>query len=390
MPAASSLARVLACFQTLVAMCEEISGWDGSACGQAEGNRNPAQPAPGNARKHQAGQRPGSGLELDEVCAHTSSPLTSAVRSTAGILTFYPLIIRMDDQVISGPSDQDRMHTWKDAAERWQQETEHKKTAHEDARKLQWIGQHLDALPLRAVTADVIRTLAAARRAEGSGVSTVNRYLALVRAILRRAAFDWDWIEKPPPVRLRPEPRGRTTWLQQEQAKALFAELPEHLKAPFVFSLATGLRMSNVIRLTWDQVLIRRGILLFDGDDMKSGDPFAPALNDSALEVLRHQLGKHPRYVFTYKGRAMARASNSAWYKAKRRAGLAHLRWHDLRHTWATWHVLAGTSLDVVQDLGGWKTRIMVRRYAHLQPGAHRAQARNVDGDLAGFMESFD
>lgn len=83
-PAASSLARVLACFQTLVAMCEEISGWDGSACGQAEGNRNPAQPAPGNARKHQAGQRPGSGLELDEVCTHTSSPLTSAVRSTAG------------------------------------------------------------------------------------------------------------------------------------------------------------------------------------------------------------------------------------------------------------------------------------------------------------------
>lgn len=58
-------------------MCEEISGWDGSACGQAEGNRNPAQPAPGNARKHQAGQRPGSGLELDEVCdMHTSSPLT--------------------------------------------------------------------------------------------------------------------------------------------------------------------------------------------------------------------------------------------------------------------------------------------------------------------------
>lgn len=282
------------------------------------------------------------------------------------------------------------MTTWRDAAQRWQEETCHKRTSNEDVRKLAWIDEHLGTLLLTEVTADVIRALATARRAEGSGVSTVNRYLALVRAILRRAAFDWDWIEKPPPVKLRPEPRGRTVWLQQDQAKALFAELPEHLRGPFVFSLATGLRMSNVIRLTWDQVHIQRGMLLFDGNDMKCGDPFAPALSDSALEVLRHQFGKHPRYVFTYKGKAMARVSNSAWYKAKRRAGLEHLRWHDLRHTWATWHVLAGTSLDVVQDLGGWKTRIMVRRYAHLQPGAYRAQARNVDGDLAGFMENFD
>lgn len=287
-------------------------------------------------------------------------------------------------------TDSNGMRTFKEAAERWQEETQHKRTAHEDTRKLLWIGRHLNHRRLREIDSDTLRDLARARRAEGSGPSTVNRYMALTRAILRRAAFDWDWIEKPPPVRLRPEPRGRTTWLKQEQAKALFVELPEHLKAPFVFSLATGLRMSNVIRLTWDQVHFARGILLFDGDDMKSGDPFAPALNDSALEVLHHQVGKHPHYVFTYKGRAMARASNSAWYKAKRRAGLAHLRWHDLRHTWATWHVLAGTSLDVVQDLGGWKTRIMVRRYAHLESGAHRAQARNVDGDLAGFMENFD
>ena len=49
-----------------------------------------------------------------------------------------------------------------------------------------------------------------------------------------------------------------------------------------------------------------------------------------------------------------------------KRAGIHDFRWHDLRHTWASWHVQAGTPLHVLQDLGGWETAEMVRRYAHL------------------------
>jgi integrase len=296
----------------------------------------------------------------------------------------------MDDSVISAMAESLGMKTWKDAAERWQEETLHKRTAHEDTRKLLWIGQHLDRLPLTAINADVIRDVAKARKLEGSGPSTVNRYLALIRAVLRCAAYEWEWIVRPPYVKLFVEPRGRCTWLQPEQARALFNELPDHLRAPFVFSLATGLRMSNVIRLTWHQVHEPRAMLLFDGDAMKAGEAFAPALNEAALEILRNQKGRHAAYVFTYRGRPMLRASNSAWYRAKRRAGVAHIRWHDLRHTWATWHTLAGTPLDVLQDLGGWKTRIMVRRYAHFQPGAHRDHARNIDSALDSFIRNSD
>jgi len=50
------------------------------------------------------------------------------------------------------------------------------------------------------------------------------------------------------------------------------------------------------------------------------------------------------------------------------RAGIDDFRWHDLRHTWASWHVQAGTPLHVLQELGGWETPAMVRRYAHLAP----------------------
>lgn len=58
--------------------------------------------------------------------------------------------------------------------------------------------------------------------------------------------------------------------------------------------------------------------------------------------------------------------STKAWYAALERAGIADFRWHDLRHTWASWHVQGGTPLFALQDLGGWESAEMVRRYAHL------------------------
>jgi integrase len=57
--------------------------------------------------------------------------------------------------------------------------------------------------------------------------------------------------------------------------------------------------------------------------------------------------------------------STKAWYAALERAGIADFRWHDLRHTWASWHVQQGTPLYALQELGGWESPEMVRRYAH-------------------------
>jgi site-specific recombinase XerD len=48
------------------------------------------------------------------------------------------------------------------------------------------------------------------------------------------------------------------------------------------------------------------------------------------------------------------------------RAGITDFRWHDLRHTWASWHIQQGTPLHVLQELGGWSDIRMVQRYAHL------------------------
>ena len=61
-------------------------------------------------------------------------------------------------------------------------------------------------------------------------------------------------------------------------------------------------------------------------------------------------------------------AIGSTWKRSLKRAGIEKFRFRDLRHTWASWHVMSGTSLQELMELGGWKSYEMVLRYAHLAP----------------------
>jgi integrase len=76
--------------------------------------------------------------------------------------------------------------------------------------------------------------------------------------------------------------------------------------------------------------------------------------------------------VFSYKGKPIRQVSTKAWYAALERAGITDFRWHDLRHTWASWHVQNGTPLHALQGLGGWDSPEMVRRDAHFRPSIWR------------------
>jgi integrase len=88
-------------------------------------------------------------------------------------------------------------------------------------------------------------------------------------------------------------------------------------------------------------------------------------LSAAAVIVLREQLGQHKTHVFSYKGKPIHQVSTKAWYNGLEKAGIENFRWHDLRHTWASWHVQNGTPLHVLQELGGWESALMVRKYAH-------------------------
>lgn len=82
--------------------------------------------------------------------------------------------------------------------------------------------------------------------------------------------------------------------------------------------------------------------------------------------MVSKQVGKHRTHVFSFRGKPVHWVSTKAWHGALARAGIEDFRWHDLRHTWASWHVQNGTPLYALQELGGWESPEMVRRYAHL------------------------
>ncbi len=64
-------------------------------------------------------------------------------------------------------------------------------------------------------------------------------------------------------------------------------------------------------------------------------------------------MGKHIEFVFTYESKPVKQCNTAAWRKALKRAEIDNFHWHDLRHTWASWHVQNGTSSQELQQLGG-------------------------------------
>jgi integrase len=274
--------------------------------------------------------------------------------------------------------------SWKEAVVRWLAETSDKVTHQEDVRKLRWLDAYLGDLMLDGITLDVIDRIKAEKLKTASKPS-VNRYLAVIRAILRRARDEWEWIDRTPKVKLFREGPGRERSITKEQAATLLGELPAHQRDVVLFALATGLRQSNVIGLEWSHVDLDAGHAWVDAAHSKNRKPIAVPLNATALAVLRRQLGKHPERVFTFRGRPLAWGNTLAWRKALKRAGIENFRWHDLRHTWASWHRQSGTPTHELQRLGGWRSSVMVERYAHLAPDHLAAAANRIDSLLGGY-----
>jgi integrase len=256
--------------------------------------------------------------------------------------------------------------TWKEAVLRWYRESQDKKSISDDLAHIRWVDPYIGNLYLDEVTRDRIDDLTNAKLKTGVKPATVNRMLEVIRAILNRAFREWEWVERVPHVRMLKEPRRRIRWLRPDEVERLLSFLPDHLAVMVRFSLATGLREANVTRLEWNQVDLQRRTAWIHADQAKAGKAIAVPLNNEAIILLRQQQGKHKRFVFTYKGSSIKKANTKAWRNGLVKAGIEDFRWHDLRHTWASWHVQNGTPIHILQELGGWSDIKMVQRYAHL------------------------
>ncbi len=188
----------------------------------------------------------------------------------------------------------------------------------------------------------------------GKAPATVNHKGRILRQISRMAWREWGWLERPAAISLLPE-KPRETFLTTEQVEALAKACPNPAVGDYVRLAAyTGIRRGHLLRLTKHSV--KNGFIHLDRTSKTKTLQLVPL---------------HPK-VIKIAGRLPLGASDDqvrdSWAKAREACGLQHVRWHDLRHTCASWLVMAGVPLHTVSEVLGHSSMAMTRRYAHLSP----------------------
>ncbi len=274
---------------------------------------------------------------------------------------------------------------WQEAVEAWfkTKQADGKRSLADDADKARVLGTYFDGTRLKDMNTlqvdNVLDELVAKRELSNA---TRNRYRAFILSVCNYARKKGYAVAELHPER-RSEPKEKIVWITKEQAMRLLHELRDvpHLRRMVEFSLATGLRQSNVTGLRWSRVDLQRRIAWVEPEDAKGGEPIPIPLSDDAIAILiearNDEHHGHDKLCFTYYGAHVAQPANTAWHKACERAGdmPEGWTWHCLRHTWASWHVMGlmspdgtPTPLEVLQKLGGWSDIKMVMKYAHLAP----------------------
>jgi len=226
-----------------------------------------------------------------------------------------------------------------------------------------------DALPTH-----VVRKHQATRTVKPA---TRNRHLSTVRRMLNLCR-EWGWINSVPVLRPEKEPKIRVRWITRDEALRLLNAISRDWMRDIVaFALATGMRAGEILKLQWENVDLSRGMAWVTADKAKSGRARGVPLNPEAVQVIRRRIGTHLHHVFTRNGSPQKQVDPKMFARACGRAEIADFHFHDLRHTWASWHVQAGTPLFVLKELGGWETLEMVKKYAHMDSGT-LAQFANV------------
>jgi len=203
---------------------------------------------------------------------------------------------------------------------------------------------------------DVAEQLKSDGQHEGLTPASINRYIALFRRI-GNLVERWGWTDLPlgRRIQLLPEHSERHVYLTPAQVQAI-AKAADPVTGDMIrFAALTGLRLAEMLAIRPDQ--IREGILALDSNT-KSGRARGIPLPPEAVRIAARRL---PWAI----KRGLLR---KRYVAARKAAGLPHARWHDLRHTYASWLVQAGQSLTAVRDLLGHSSVAVTHRYAHLAP----------------------
>lgn len=245
--------------------------------------------------------------------------------------------------------------------------------------QLAWWKEKLGAYTLADVTPSMIAEQRDAlantvfENGERRSPATVNRYLAALSHAFTVAVKEWGWLEDNPVRKVtRPkEPRGRVRFLSDTERLALLATCKtsnsEFLYPVVVLALSTGARHGEIMGLKWDDVDFKRGVITLH--ETKNGERRLLPLAGHALALMRdHAKVRRIDTELVFPNRKGDKPADirTGFENALEQAGIKDFRFHDLRHSAASYLAMNGASLAEIAEVLGHKTLQMVKRYAHL------------------------
>jgi len=234
------------------------------------------------------------------------------------------------------------------------------------------------------VTPSLIAEYKTKRHEEGAAAKTINNELILMGHAFNLAVKEWEWLRENP-VRKVSKEKVRNfieRWLTLEEEAKLLGLSPEWLQEIITFAIHTGLRQSEILDLKWSNVnLTVRTMRILE--QKNQGVDTLPLCRKSILVLEDRSRVRQPETDFVFYSqvgsRIDARNLQRAFDSAVAKSGVERLRFHDLRHTFATRLIQNGVDIYAVQKLGRWKTISMVMRYAHHYPESLRSGIEVLD-----------
>ncbi len=221
--------------------------------------------------------------------------------------------------------------------------------------------------------------------------ATVNRHMTALSHALTIAVKEWGWIEDSATrkvTKLR-EPRGRVRFLSGEERGLLLKACRESsnklLYTIVVLALSTGARKMEILGLRWPDINFEKNTIVLH--ETKNGDRRVLPLAGHALELLQqHYAGRRldSDFVFPSIDGLQPIDIRSAWEAALERAGIQDFRFHDLRHSAASYLAMGGASTMEIAAVLGHKTLSMVKRYSHLSEAHNADVVRRMNDKIFG------
>lgn len=238
--------------------------------------------------------------------------------------------------------------------------------------QLRWWQSELGDFLLTEMTAPRLSEMKQ-KLGKGRSPATVNRYLAALSHVFTMAVNEWEWMDDNPmrKVKRPTEPRGRVRYLSEEEKarllKVVKASTVKELYPIVLLAISTGMRQGEILNLKWQDVDFEKGRCILH--DTKNGDRRSVPLVGQAKSVLR-EFGKvrnlNSDLVFPGRNPSKPLFIRKCWLEVVKDAEIDDFRFHDLRHTAASYLAMSGASLAEIAEILGHKTLSMVRRYAHL------------------------